>query len=122
MLCFKSYWLGLRQICPTCPLEWVDVHPFNYENWQNGEPNGFGQETCVEMHTVDQWPNNPVSYSVLQSFLMANPLLPQFNLLNYRKQLLFVYWSLSNQELTVVAYLKKYSNLELYNLLYYKQF
>ena len=59
-LCFKSYWLGLRQICPTCPLEWVDIHPFNYENWQNGEPNGFGQETCVEMHTFDQWPNNPV--------------------------------------------------------------
>lgn len=56
---YRSYWLGLRSLCPTCPLEWNDLHPFNYENWQAGEPNGIGVENCVEMHTAMGWPDDP---------------------------------------------------------------
>ena len=44
---FQSYWIGLRAVCPTCPLDWVDSHPFDYTNWQTGRPSGEGIENCV---------------------------------------------------------------------------
>ena len=55
---WSSIWIGLRAVCDTCPLEWVDELPMQYENWQNGEPNGIGVENCVEQHAFNEWPGD----------------------------------------------------------------
>ena len=46
-----DYWIGLRMNCPTCDFSWSDHSPFDYANWQEGEPNNVdGLENCVEMN------------------------------------------------------------------------
>ena len=52
----RSDWLVLylRQYCRTCPFEWDDHSPVTYQNWNEGEPNNWGDgEDCVEMFAVE---------------------------------------------------------------------
>ena len=52
---YGSYWLGMRAMCATCPLTWVDGGPVDYESWQPGEPSNPGTENCVELHTFPEY-------------------------------------------------------------------
>jgi len=53
------YWMGSRQHCGSCPFEWNDHSPFDYTNWEPGEPNNAGNgEDCVEYYPWDKMWND----------------------------------------------------------------
>ena len=54
MTCALNSTCYLRQYCRTCPFEWDDHSPVTYQNWNEGEPNNWGDgEDCVEMFVHD---------------------------------------------------------------------
>jgi hypothetical protein len=59
----KPAWIGLRQYCAFCPLEWADHGPFDFRNWLQGEPNNEdGDEDCVETNFFSEgWNDNTCS-------------------------------------------------------------
>ncbi|KAM6919233.1 macrophage mannose receptor 1-like [Xenentodon cancila] len=48
-------WIGLHVIDTNIGYVWTDGTPFNYQHWQEGEPNDFNNdEKCVEF-VIHQW-------------------------------------------------------------------
>ena len=45
----KDVWLGLF-VKNNKQVFWVDDTPVDFTNWEDGEPNGNGNELCVEMY------------------------------------------------------------------------
>ncbi|TKS79617.1 Macrophage mannose receptor 1 [Collichthys lucidus] len=46
---YGKAWIGLRAPDPTTGYVWSDGSPFNFQNWQEGEPNNHNNdESCVE--------------------------------------------------------------------------
>ncbi|NXQ37492.1 SFTPA protein, partial [Alaudala cheleensis] len=44
-------YLGIRKGEASCQFNYIKGKPLNYSNWHQHEPNGKGEEKCVEMYT-----------------------------------------------------------------------
>lgn len=53
-----TYWLG-GKVSPSLVSSWVDETPFDFDNFQPGQPNPNNKETCIRIGTVanlvDTW-------------------------------------------------------------------
>ncbi|XP_053548038.1 pulmonary surfactant-associated protein A [Bombina bombina] len=47
--------LGVKEGLLTGKFNYLDGTPVKYTNWSKNEPNGKGQEPCVEMYTDGKW-------------------------------------------------------------------
>lgn len=50
----SRFWIGLSDLAEQGIWAWVDGSRFGRSEWIPGEPNDFGREGCVELHT-DVW-------------------------------------------------------------------
>lgn len=62
----KSYYIGLFRQAANQPHQWITGEPYNYRNWDNGEPNNPSRELVVHMYktagTYGKW-NDTLNYS-----------------------------------------------------------
>merc|ERR1712130_609617 len=52
------YWIGSRQYCRSCAFEWVDHSPWDYTNWETGEPNAehiSSKRSCAYLDSRLGW-------------------------------------------------------------------
>jgi len=45
----NMYWIGGHRVGTTNSFAWVTGEKWEYTNWDPGEPNGDGDENCVQM-------------------------------------------------------------------------
>ena len=46
---FYRFWIGLSQLSTLSGFVWSDGSPVGFANWNQGEPNNYYGENCVEM-------------------------------------------------------------------------
>ena len=44
-----SFWIGLQSLANWNQFTWSDETDVDFTNWNSDEPNGYGNEPCVEM-------------------------------------------------------------------------
>ncbi|KAJ8042099.1 Complement factor H [Holothuria leucospilota] len=58
-----SYYIGLNDISVDRRWVYSDSTPYDFSNWEEGEPNHLDDEDCVEMKTDGRWNDIPCSRS-----------------------------------------------------------
>jgi Lectin C-type domain len=64
----QSAWIGLSDITSEGNFTWVDNTTFNFNDWNNGEPNNFGgNENCVQVkYNGTEWMWNDINCNDVQ--------------------------------------------------------
>ena len=58
-----GFWIGLNTLDKENGFQWTDKTPFNFANWDVGQPDDFnGAEACVEMKATGKW-RDSICYS-----------------------------------------------------------
>ena len=51
---YDSFWIGLNSLAVYNTFAWSDETDVDYTNWNGDEPNGYGNEPCVEMFATSE--------------------------------------------------------------------
>ena len=51
---YDSFWIGLNSLAVYNTFVWSDETDVDFTNWNGDEPNGYGNEPCVEMFATSE--------------------------------------------------------------------
>ena len=68
----QNFMIALRDFGKNGSFVWADNSTVDFLNWNNGEPNNIGHETCSHMYSHDgKWNNYPCSHTL--SYVCKKP-------------------------------------------------